>query len=244
MPSRAQRHGLPAILVLLLALGCNKETPTQPGGTASGTETGDLGFAKGPAEPFDEAEVFFEFNTSDNDLGLQVFLDADGWTKVDLSDPGNHVLFHIMAHGELGKLGITEFRFESDEPSPPEVLAAFPPGTYTFRGNTIEEGKLLSTATLSHDFLPAPTLSPSDGDEVDPANTVVTWSAPGADLVEIIIENEDLGHIFDVILPGAGGSLNVPPQFLQPGTEYAIEILAISPNGNRTIVESDFVTAP
>lgn len=193
-------------------------------------------------EPFDEAEVFFEFNTTDNDLGLQIFLDADGWKQVMVRDPSEHKIVQIAANGPLSEIGITELRFESAEPSPAEVLALFPPGDYEFGGKLVEGGKLFSVATLSHDFLPAPTFSPSDGQVVDLNNTVITWNAPGAERVEIIIENEDLGHLLDVIVSGSTTNLTVPPEFLEPDTEYDLEILAISENGNRTIAESDFVT--
>ncbi len=238
-----------AVLVLTLLVGCKQPT------TIAESETQDLTAELGPNTdeddddygaviPFDDAEVFFEFNTTDNDLGLQIFLDAEGWKKVKVSDPNGHKIVQFLTAGNLSELGITELRFESAEPSPAEVLALFPPGEYEFRGKTVEGDRLGSTGELSHDFLPAPTFSPSDGQEVDPNNTIVTWNAPGAEQVEVIIENEDTGDVFDVIVSGAITSLNVPPQFLQPDTEYKIEILAIADNGNRTIAESDFVTMP
>lgn len=246
-----------AVFVPLLLLGCDKPTtPTEseasalqgsaagPGRHDDGDEDADDDDDNGTQIPFDDAEVFFEFNTTANDLGLQIFLDAQGWKKVRVSDPRTHEIVQIMAEGSLSELGITELRFESAEPSPAEVLAMFPPGDYEFRGRTVEGDRLVSEATLSHDFLSAPSFSPSNGDVVDPNNTVVTWSAPGAERVEIILENADLGHVFDVIVSGSITSLNVPPQFLRPGTEYKIEILAIAENGNRTIVESTFVTEP
>jgi len=209
--------------------------------TASQTEQ-DEDYRGG--EPFDDAEAFFEFNTTDDDLGLQIFLDAEGWRQVKVSDPGGQKIVQIAAQGPLSELGITELRFESAEPSPAEVLALFPPGDYEFGGKMVEGGKLFSVATLSHDFLPAPSFSPSDGQVVDPSHTVVTWSAPGAEEVEVIIEDEESGHVFDVIVSGAITSLTVPPEFLEPDTEYKIEILVIAENGNRTIAESDFLTMP
>ncbi len=238
------------VLLLMLLVGC--EQPTTSAESEARDDVAELGRdaydvdddENGMQIPFDDAEAFFEFNTTDNDLGLQIFLDAEGWRMVKVSDPGKQKIVQIMAEGNLSELGITELRFESAEPSPAEVLALFPPGDYEFRGKTVEGDRLASTAELSHDFLPAPTFSPSDGEEVDPNNTVVTWNAPGAEQVEVIIENEESGDVFDVIVSGSVTSLNVPPQFLEPDTEYKIEILAIAENGNRTIAESDFVTAP
>jgi hypothetical protein len=97
---------------------------------------------------------------------------------------------------------------------------------------------------LEHRFAPPPTFTPSDGDVVDPDNAVVEWEAPRAELVEVIIESDELDAVFDVIVPAETGRLDVPPQFLEPATEYKIELLSISENGNKTIAESTFVTLP
>lgn len=236
------------ILAALIYFSCNNGDdigPTNTTADALATEARarDDNNDNGIQIPFADAEVFFEFNTTDNDLGLQVFLDAEGWKKVKVGQAGKEELVEIETEGNLSVLGITELRFESAEPSPAEVLALFPPGDYIFKGRTVEGDRLMSIAELSHDFLPAPTFSPSDGEAVDPANTVVTWNAPEAELVEIIIENEDSDATFDVIVPGSTTSLNIPPQFLDPDTEFKIEILVIAENGNRTIVESTFVTS-
>jgi hypothetical protein len=243
-------HGPLALFLLLLLPACDK--PTTPNKTepdpgspltdvelqAADTEEADATIGT----PFDDAEVFFELNSTDNDLGLQLFLDAAGWKRVRVLDPARNDIVLMQAEGKLAKLGITELRFESAEPSPAEVLAQFPPGKYRFRGKTVEGEFLASDAILSHDFLPAPTFSPSDGEVVDPRDVVVEWSTPGAEQVELIIEHEELGHVLDVTVSGSTRRLRVPPQFLTPGEEYKIEILAISENGNRTIAESTFRT--
>jgi hypothetical protein len=228
-----------AVPVALVLVTCEKSrAPTQLESDAAQELAAGTG-----RMPFAAAEVFFELNTTNNDLGLQIFLDADGWKRVEVADPRRRDVVEITADGRLAQLGITELRFESAEPSPAEVLAMFPPGDYKFRGRSVDGTLLASTATLSHDFLPAPTLSPSNGQVVDPGNAVVRWNAPGAERVEILIGAADLGHSFDVTVAGSITSLNVPPQFLAPGVEYTIEILAIAENGNRTLVESTFVTA-
>lgn len=239
---------LSALFLLLLgATGCH-DNPVDAADNALVAASQPLASSKVQDE-FEDAEVFFEFNATDNDLGLQIFLDAEGWDKVDVSDPNNHKIFQLHTQGTLSDLGITELRFESAEPSPAEVLALFPPGDYAFTGKTVEDGVLVSTAELSHDLLAAPTIfvngTPIDvAPPVDPDNTVVTWNAPGAELVEVIIESEENDGVFDVIVSGATTSLDIPAQFLEPDTEYKIEILAIAENGNKTITEGTFVTMP
>jgi hypothetical protein len=100
---------------------------------------------------------------------------------------------------------------------------------------------------------------------VDPKNLVISWGAvtkkiegSGAgDLVivayEVIVErtdNDQLGdalRTFDIKLPATADpiqSVTVPPQFLEPGTEYKFEVLAINKGGNQTITEGGpFVAA-
>jgi hypothetical protein len=253
MPARIRPIGLPTLLLLLGLPACDKPTtPTRadadPGSPASEVELqaaeGDAD-ATGRTVPFADAELFFELNATDNDLGLQLFLDTDdGWKRVRVLDPARRDLLEFEAAGPLSRLGITELRFESAEPSPEEVLALFPAGEYRFRGRTVEGDQLASNATLSHDFPPAPTFSPSDGDVVDARNTVVEWTAPEAEQVEIIIEQDELEHVLDVTLSGSARRLRVPPQFLTPGMEYKIEVLSVGENGNRIITESTFRTAP
>jgi hypothetical protein len=241
-------------LLLLLSLsGCDKattpdQTETEPAPTAADLEleTAEAeAAATGATVPFADAELFFELNATDNDLGLQLFLDTDdGWKRVRVLDPAHRDVILFETGGRLSRLGITELRFESAEPSPEEVLALFPPGEYRFRGRTVEGDQLASNATLSHDFPSAPSFSPSGGEVVDPRNTVVEWSAPGAEKVEIIIEQDELEHVMDVTISGSSRRLRVPAQFLRPGLEYKIEVLSTGENGNRIISESTFRTAP
>ncbi len=58
----------------------------------------------------------------------------------------------------------------------------------------------------------------------------------------MIVENE-AGNL-DVFLPGNATQMTVPAEFLHPGTEYKFEVLAKAENGNQTITETCFVTAP
>ena len=238
-----------ALLLLLFgAAGCKENPVDASGDVAARSATDgaqDLNEVEGIGAviPFGDAEVFFEFNSTDNDLGLQLFLDAEGWKKVTVSNDEIGRIARFQTEGQFSELGITELRLESAEPSPQEVLNLFPPGVYRFRGRTVNGDRLVGEAELSHDLLPAFSFSPSDGEEVDPDDTLVEWDAPGAELVEIIIGSDDFEACFDVIVEGDEGDLDIPEQFLEPNTEYKIELLAVAENGNKTIVESTFVTS-
>ena len=43
-------------------------------------------------------------------------------------------------------------------------------------------------------------------------------------------------------LPASATSVSVPPEFLEPDTEYKFEILVLEVSGNKTITESFFMT--
>ena len=201
--------------------------------------------AREPLVPFAAAEMFIELNATDEDAGIQVFLDGEEWERLRIFDPNGRKILDISASGGLRELGLTELFFESGEPSPAEVLDLFPEGDYKFRGTTLEGELLVGKARLSHDFLEEPHFSPADGEVVDLNDTVITWDAvAGAVAYEVIVENEDLGVEMSVRVPASVRSLQVPPTFLTPNTEYDVEVLAISANGNKTISESNFMTRP
>ena len=237
------RTPLPTLLAVLLLGACDKPTSTVDDPTVAADSDIEAAAAEetaGSATPFADAALFFELNSTDNDLGLQLFLDAPGWRRVRVFDPSRTEIALFAASGRLGRLGITELRLESEEPSPQEVLALFPEGQYRFRGRTVDGQQLASNVTLSRDLPPAPTFTPSGGVELDRDDVVVEWNAPGAETVEIIIESDELEHTLDVVLGAETRRLKVPRQFLTPGQEYKIEILSIAENGNRTLAESTF----
>jgi hypothetical protein len=60
----------------------------------------------------------------------------------------------------------------------------------------------------------------------------------------VIVELPQPLRTFSVDLPVTVTSVTVPAEFLQPGTSYKFEVLAVANNGNQTITESTFTTAP
>jgi len=236
----------PVTAIVVLA-GCDEPASPDAGlaNEESAADAFDLSAVQGPMVPFADLVMFFEFNSTDNDLGVQVMLDAEGWNLITAESPDRRNILHITARNELGSLGITELRFESAEPSPAGVLRRFPPGAYHFRGLTVERGGVLDgVAMLSHDIPTAPVMSPEDGAaDIDPANTIIAWNAiPGLAGFEVIVANEDTGRSMTVELGPDATMLRVPAEFMEPDTDYKAEVLAIHTNGNKTITEATFST--
>ena len=50
--------------------------------------------------------------------------------------------------------------------------------------------------------------------------------------------------LLDVMMPATATSLDIPPGFLRPDTEYEWEALAIEESGNQTLSSSFFSTMP
>ncbi len=231
---------------LVAAVSCSRDdsggTPTAVGDS---TSDGFDAAGGGPSMPFGDAQIFIEYNSTANDAGIQVFLDAEAWKRVGIFDQRGRDLLEIEASGGMKQLGLTELRFEGAEPDPSEVLDAFPAGVYKFRGTTIERQRLASTAILSHDLPAAPVFSPSHGEVVDPDDVEIEWNAiAGVETYQVIVESDANTLVLEVSVSSSTTHLRIPSTFLEPNTEYKAELLAIAPSGNRTITEGTFVTGP
>lgn len=208
--------------------------------------------------PLADAKIIFETNFTDRDTGIQISVDGEPWKKVQVKGPDNELL-KVEGKGNLKGFGLTEMFFESNEPnyddlSLAEILSLFPAGVYEFEGKTVEGDKLEGKATLSHALPCGPEVSAAVGGADD---VTINWlpvtstldPAKGAcaeppvpvaiDSYHVIVEND---HTFTIDLPGDATSVTVPPEFLEPGTAYKVEVLAIAENGNQTITESEFST--
>ncbi|MGH7476963.1 MAG: hypothetical protein ACRELD_11780 [Longimicrobiales bacterium] len=246
------RSAAPLMTLLLVASGCDDqassplEAQTDRLGHTAGlqeAEAWETQMGPAPRVEFADLEIFLEFNSTDDDLGVQVFLDAEDWDRVRAKDPAGRRVLDFRAHDSFGDLGLTELRFESAEPSPGEVLAAIPAGEYSFTGRTVERGLLVGTAELSHDLPPAPDFTPDDGDVVDADNTVIEWRRiAGVQGYEVIVENQESELTLSALLGPDATRLTVPAEFMERDTEYKAEVLAIAENGNKTITEHVFRT--
>ena len=216
------------------------------------------------AEPFDDAVVFIEFNSTDEDLGFHATFDAEGWKEAVICGPDGRQLIEVKARGSTNKYGLSELFFEGAEPSLDdqpldEFLARFPEGKYTIVGETAKGKALMSTATFTHDIPEGPVIiSPGEDAVVDLNAVIIAWepvtSPPGIEIVryELSFAPEDppegdpppvLDIEFALELPSTVTRVQIPPELLMPSTEYVFEVLAIEVSGNKTITEVAFFTA-
>jgi hypothetical protein len=206
--------------------------------------------------PFDEVDIFIEFNSTDEDVGIQVFLDAESWRRLVIRNPNGAEILDVTASRSLRTQGLTEFFFESSEPSLDEVpleefLERFPEGEYSFIGRTIEGELLESTDTFTHAIPDGPSIvSPERNNQVlDPKNVIIRWdpvtTPAGIQIVsyEVIVSGGDPSREFRALLPAGSTQVKVPREVLPPGERYEFEVLAKEVSGNQTITSGFFRTA-
>jgi hypothetical protein len=234
----------------LMAAGVAALALLAVGGTELGR--GQTGEAASQPVRLAAATLIIEVNGTDGDAGLQFFLDGEPWNSMTISDPSGKVVVDVDAEGRLKNWGLTELFSESNEPPFSEVplaefKARFPEGNYRFVGETIEGGRLVGTARLSHDIPVEPEItSPADGATVDRDGVVARWTPAaqpaGIDIVgyRVIVTREDPLRVYQVELPATARKVPIPAVFLQSDTEYELEIQAIDGSGNWTFATSFF----
>ncbi len=199
------------------------------------------------------ASIIIELNDTAQDVGVQVFFDGE-WKRMRVFDPDGHKIFDVRGRGSVGALGLTELFFESVEPPLDELplddlMARFPEGRYEFVGKTVDGRDVTGHARFTHAIPGAPFIvQPVAGDVVDPNHTVVEWQAvadpPGSAIVgyQVIVERDDPHLVIDIKLSADTTSVRIPAAFMDPGTPYIFEVLAIEEGGNQTISEGEFET--
>jgi hypothetical protein len=248
---------VPVVVALLTVAYSNRDSDTSSFGSSNtpAADAGTTGGGKGKPVLFEEAWLIVETNATDGDAGLQVFLDHDTWRSISIFLPDGTKILDIETQDVLVDYGLTELFSESSEPPFAkfpfeEFVKLFPEGRYTFAGETIDGKKLRSSVRLTHDIPAGPEIvSPEEDSIVSPGDVVVRWEQvtepAGIEIVayQVIVEREDPLRVLDVKLPATATDLRVPAEFMEPGVEYKVEVLAIDKNGNQTITEVPFVTA-
>jgi hypothetical protein len=215
------------------------------------TAAGPEAWAKKEAVELDIKKIYFEYNSSANDLGVHVLLDGEDWRKLKIVGPNGRTFFDVQLKAGYQGLGGTELFFEGAEPNLADVpleelLDRFPAGDYQFSGQTVDGNPVEGTATLSH----AIPRGPANVTAVVGPSLLIMWDGPGTNPpdgfpdgdINIVAYQVIVGN-FQVTIPGGpfgAFSVTVPPEFvasLPHGTGIEYEVLAIDANGNQTITE-------
>jgi hypothetical protein len=221
-------------------------------------------FGSGNRTKIATAKLIIENNATDQDIGVHGAFDDDGWSRLCVFDPSGRPVLAVTPRSQLKDLTVAGIFFESREPpidefSFEDLKAQFPEGQYRVRGLSFDGKLLVGSATFTHDVPAAPTVTaPADGAVVDPAALKVEWEDVTETIegepveitgYQVIVtkENHVDPHgfsqpIYDVHVGPDRNSLRVPKEFLDPGTEYELEVLALEESGNQTISVSFFTT--
>jgi hypothetical protein len=214
--------------------------------------------------PFSVAELFFELNNTDGDLGIHAKIGGDPWKQLTIESPDDRTILNILTRGSMRRQGLSELAFESAEPPfdelpPAQFFARFPQGTYDIEGVTLDGTELESEVRISH-VLPAPpdfvfpALSDCDAPVVVTAPVTIRWrpvtmshptigitgQAVAVERYEISVERPDRNLKAFVELPPQVTSLRVPDLFTATPGIIKFEVLVKAKNGNRTAEESCF----
>ncbi len=197
------------------------------------------------------ARIYWEFNSTANDLGVHVLLDGEDWMSLRITNPNDNVIFQVKGRGPYRELGMTELFFEGAEPSLEEVplealLARFPEGEYEFEGRTVDGQEIEGEAEFSHAIPAGPVVASTVG---PPDFLQISWSPvsappPGFPNEPIeIVEYQVIVESFQVTVPAAVLSVTVSPEFVSTlaSGEHQFEVLAIDESGNQTITEGSFI---
>ncbi len=215
------------------------------------------------AVPLKETKLNIEHNATDLDTGFQGALDGEGWQSLTVTGPEGEVL-RFEGLGTLKPLGLTELFFETTEPLNADVpidqiLAKLPEGEYRFEGPTVEGGTTSGVATLTHAIPAGPELLTPAADAVVAADGIkVSWAAvtetiTGAPATivayQLVIEKDVAPHPhmigkfgLNMYLPPGVTELELPKGFIEAGSAYNWEVLAIEESGNQTLSSSAFST--
>jgi hypothetical protein len=153
---------------------------------------GDAALAKRKkknSEELDEVNVFIEWNSSDEDHGIQFFWDSEGFTRMMVFNERRKKVLDVYTKKNIKKQGLTEVAIESVEPEESEqtreqFFRRFPAGEYKFWGRSIEGGWLYGEAEFTHDILEPVVFDSTDLPDIE-------WVEPEVD--------DETGNPLDVV---------------------------------------------
>ncbi len=256
----------------LVASASGKSSATQAT-SSNLPESCQAGASKTRKTKIATAKLIIEYNSTDEDIGVHGAFDDHGWKELCVFDPTGKPVLVVGPRNQLHDLTMAGIFFESREPPSSEfsfadLHAAFPEGAYSVRGESFDGTILVGAATFTHDVPAPPTITSPDiaddpkGTGANPVSRddlVVSWDkvtetldgAPvtitGYQVIVTKVAADDPNGFsrptYDVHVPASVDQLPVPEEFLEPGTVYELEVLALEVSGNQTISVGFFKTA-
>jgi hypothetical protein len=213
--------------------------------------------AQGDGEkiPFEEADIFFELNNTDGDLGIHGKIDGGPWTHIEIEDPNGRKMMDVRAKGRLKQQAVTELFFESAEPTfdeldPEDFFARFPEGTYEVGGLSQDGEELESETEVTHTMPAPPVPTVNDApmaevcDEEDPDYDVTVTSAPVTIAWhEVVMSHPDLGTSPPIAVTIHNYEVVVEVELEVDGEEFVSLFSVILPPGERSMtIPAEFLS--
>lgn len=219
---------------------------------------------------FEKAQLYFELNDTDGDLGFHGLIDGEDWIHLEIDNPLGQELLDIKLDNQLRQQKLTELFFESNEPTfenlePATFFARFPEGQYLAEAQLADGGELSSRTTVTH-LIPAPpsnvtvnglpvsigceTNIPTVSEPLTISWDPVTQSHPilgrtgvAVDVAryELVVEAEDTANTKYVQrMPASQTTSTLPALPHQSNEQFKVEVLAREQSDNQTGVEACF----
>ncbi len=199
---------------------------------------------EGPYLQLKEEKVTVEYTPAANEAVLIVEAESEeSLGRVEVRNPGGNLIVELRAGKGQDVVALSGFVVETRESSAAVLLETFAEGVYDIRARTKDGRTALGSAVLSHDLLAEPVVVyPVAGAENVPANLTAGWMPdPNASGYVVSLEQGESDGIA-VRLPPGSSSFEVPAGVLAPGEKTQLEVGAIGPSGNCTLVEVSFTT--
>jgi len=190
-----------------------------------------------------EERMILEYSVTTNRATVVMEAESEeSLESVVVRSPRGELLVDLRA-GIGRHLSLSGFQVESGEFEAATLLASYAEGDYDLSGETVQGRAAEGRARLSHELPRAPTLLfPRDGSVDVPRTPRITWApVPEADRYVVMLEQGE-SDTLRVELPAGSSFLQVPAGVLARRTPTHVEVGALLANGNRTMVEADFVT--
>ena len=212
--------------------------------------TPEPGHASGPPAkqrlPLEDPSIAVIYSETDRDAQLLI---STGSTRpmasLSVERPnGTGIIDARFKHDR--KLGHADFRVDTPEPSLAKLKRAYPPGTYLWRGQTVDGQRLAGRSKLSYALLEPPVITaPAAGATGLPTSGLtVRWEPVGAaKTIHLELEEPQTERVLTVDLDGGATSFVVPDGFLRSGREYVVDVKAVNSRGNLTVADLSFRTA-